>query len=52
MDLPSGTILEKKHIEFKKPGDGILANQFRHVIGKKLLVDLSRDEKLIWGVLE
>jgi len=40
------TILKSKHLSFKKPGDGIRADMYRKVIGKKIRVELPKDTKL------
>lgn len=45
-DLPAGTVLEMIHLAFKKPGDGIEANEYRNLLGKELVRSVSYDEKL------
>jgi N,N'-diacetyllegionaminate synthase len=47
-DLPAGTILEKQHLAYKKPGDGIRAFEYQKVIGKKLKSAKGKDHKLSW----
>ena len=40
-DLPSGTVLEARHLAFRKPGTGIPAARYRQVIGCRLKRDLA-----------
>ena len=42
--LPKGTILENKHLAFKKPGTGIRADQVSKIIGCRLTRDVSANE--------
>ena len=51
-DLDAGTLIEKKHLAFKKPGDGISASEYQSIIGKKLVRKFNRDHKLEWKDLE
>jgi N-acetylneuraminate synthase len=44
--LPSGTVLKREHLAFKKPGDGIPASEYAAVIGKTLLKNLPENHKL------
>lgn len=46
--LPAGTILERVHLAFKKPGDGIPAARYADVAGRRLRRDLAADHKLDW----
>ena len=46
--LNAGTIINKKHLTFKRPGYGISPKEFELVIGKKLLVNLNEDELIMW----
>ena len=45
-NLSKGKILEFSDLNFKKPGDGISANKFEDYIGKKLTVDVVKNQKL------
>jgi N,N'-diacetyllegionaminate synthase len=45
-DLPSGTVLEAKHLTTKKPGTGIPASKISQVIGSILKRDLQADTLL------
>lgn len=51
-DLKSGTILNLDNIDFKKPGDGIKAYHYKEIIGKQILVDLKKDEKIKLNILK
>ena len=44
-DLKAGTVLSEEHFAYKKPGDGIIANRYRDLIGKKLNRDVNIDDK-------
>jgi N,N'-diacetyllegionaminate synthase len=43
-DLEAGTILEEKHLAYKRPANGIPPKEIHRIIGKKLLHDIRRDE--------
>lgn len=47
MPLASGTLLETRHLAFKKPGDGLPAAHFERVIGRRLNRDLLADELIL-----
>ena len=44
--LKKKTILKLKHLNFKKPGDGIRADMYKKIIGKKIKMELPKDTKL------
>ena len=46
-DLNKGHILTLQDLDYKKPGDGIRADKYRLFIGKKLLKDIKKEEKII-----
>jgi len=46
-DLAAGTILEEQHVDAKKPGTGIPANELPRVVGKRLRRSVSRDEMIL-----
>ncbi|MFX1391956.1 MAG: N-acetylneuraminate synthase family protein [Promethearchaeota archaeon] len=48
-DLPKSKILTLEDLAFKKPGDGIRADKYNEIIGKKLLKDVLKDEKIIFN---
>jgi N,N'-diacetyllegionaminate synthase len=43
--LGAGTVLERAHFAFKKPGDGIPAAQWKMLVGRKLIRDVPADHK-------
>jgi N,N'-diacetyllegionaminate synthase len=43
-NIKSGTIIELKHLGFKRPASGILPKDIELVIGKKLVNDIAKDE--------
>ena len=45
-NLKKGITIDKTHLAYKKPGDGLKVNQYRFIIGKRLLRDISKDEKI------
>lgn len=47
-DLKAGTILTMDNLDFLRPNNGIDARDFNNVLGKILLVDVNRGEKLDW----
>jgi N-acetylneuraminate synthase len=44
-DLAEGTEIERHHLAFKKPGDGISAARYREFIGRRVVRSLLRDHK-------
>ena len=45
-DLDENSILQEKHIGFKRPANGLSPNMIEKVIGKKLLKSMRKDEAL------
>lgn len=45
-NLNKGHILELKDLNFKKPGNGIRADKYKEIIGKKLLKNVIKNEKI------
>ena len=43
-DLKAGTIVEEKHLGYKRPASGIAPKHVHLVIGKTLLADIGKDE--------
>jgi hypothetical protein len=43
LDLRTGTVLQAKHLTFKKPGTGIPADRLEDVIGRKLARAVKAD---------
>jgi len=52
INLKKGTVIEKSMLSFKKPGDGIPANEYERVIGKELNRDIEVNEKLNWDMMK
>ena len=50
-DLKKDSIINPTDLSFMRPGDGILANQFKNICGMKLNTDLSKNHKLTWDDL-
>lgn len=48
LDLPAGTILEKRHLAAKRPGAGIAPAEAEHFLGRRLVRSLSVDELIQW----
>ena len=48
-DLPKGIRIEEKHIETKKPCLGIPAAEYKNLIGKVTVRNISKDEFINWG---
>lgn len=44
-ELPVGTVLERHHFAFKKPGDGIPAKDYRSLIGCRCTRPMVKDEQ-------
>jgi sialic acid synthase SpsE len=44
--LKKNTIIRLKHLNFKKPGDGIRADNYKKIIGKKIKTDLPQNKQL------
>ena len=44
--ISKNTKISFKHLNFKKPGDGIRADNYKKILGKKLKVNLEKDSKL------
>ncbi len=51
-DIRKGTIIEEKHLAYKKPGDGIPAREYLDLIGKKTIVDINVNEQLKYENME
>ena len=44
--LAAGTVIEKHHLAFKKPGTGIPASEYTELLGKRILHDCASNEML------
>ncbi|MCF2141424.1 MAG: N-acetylneuraminate synthase family protein [Candidatus Lokiarchaeota archaeon] len=51
-NLPKGKILEISDLDFKKPGNGIRADKYHEIIGKKLKCDINHNEQILYSFLE
>jgi len=51
VDIPAGTKLKRKMLTFKRPGDNIPPNQLDSILRSKTLVNIKRNEILLWGML-
>ena len=45
-DIPAATILNRGHLAFKKPGDGIPAARHKNIVGRRVRRDLPANHKL------
>ncbi len=52
VDIPQGTKLTFNHITFKKPGTGIPASEYKKIIGKRTLRDISQGEMITYKDIE
>lgn len=50
--IPEGTILDRKHFQLKKPGNGVPAGDLPLIVGKRLRRDLAAGQKLSIGDVE
>lgn len=50
-DLQKGTILSLDDLDFKKSDCGIKVNKYLDVIGKKLVINVNKDEEIIYEML-
>lgn len=50
--LNEGDILQFDDLSFKKPGDGIRADNFKSVLGKRLLKKVEKDDKIFYDILD
>ena len=50
-EIAAGAIIEAHHLAFKKPGNGIPANRFKDLIGKKAINKIPKNAMLYWNML-
>jgi len=43
-DIPSGTVIQMKHISAKRPGTGLPPSMMDKVLGKMLRVNLKKED--------
>jgi len=51
-NIHAGTIIEEKHLAYKKPGDGIPAGEFQKLVGKKTRNNIPANTKLKWSIFD
>ena len=51
-DLLKGHILKYEDLDFKKPGDGVRADKYKEIIGKKLNKNLQKNDKILFEFFE
>jgi len=50
-EIAAGTIIEEHHLAFKKPGNGIPANRFQDLIGRKAIKKIQKNKMIDWKML-
>lgn len=45
-DIEAGTVIEENMLAFKKPGDGIRADEYKSILGRKLNVRVNKNTKI------
>ncbi|MFX1277392.1 MAG: SAF domain-containing protein, partial [Promethearchaeota archaeon] len=50
-DLKEGHVLEYEDLAFKKPGNGIRADNYKEIIGKRLQKNILKDEQIHYNNL-
>ena len=48
-DISKGTVIERKHLTWKRPAFGISPQFINDLLGKKAMVDIKKDEILFWN---
>lgn len=51
-DIPTGTIIEEKHLVCLRPNHGIDARDYDQLIGKRTNINLAAHQRLEWGYFE
>jgi len=49
--IKEGELLQKKDLDFKRPGTGIKPDELKYVLGRKVNKDINEDELINWGDL-
>jgi N,N'-diacetyllegionaminate synthase len=52
VDLPPGTIIEKHHIGFKRPSNGLNPNYYDNILGKKISKEIKVDQPFQFNNIE
>jgi len=50
-EIAAGTIIEEHHLAFRKPGNGIPANRFQDLIGRKAIKKIQKNKMIDWKML-
>jgi sialic acid synthase SpsE len=50
-DIPKGTVIEEKHLTWKRPASGVSPKFIKEVIGKTSLTDIQEDDVIYWNLL-
>ena len=50
-DIPKGTKLEFFHFAFKKPGEGISASEYQHILGKTSAIKINKNDLILENML-
>lgn len=45
-NLATGTRLDRRHLSFKKPGDGILASEYRSLLGRTMVRSILKNQQI------
>ena len=51
-DINKSEVITKKHLAFKKPGDGILAREYKELLGKRMKVGIKKNRQFKWEDFE
>jgi len=51
-DIKSGTILDEKMIDIRRPGNGIQPIDYERVLGRKVIKNISKESPINWNMLE
>ena len=51
-DISNGTVIDKKMLTFKRPGDGISPDDIDKLLGKKTVKNIKEDEQIEWEIIQ
>jgi N,N'-diacetyllegionaminate synthase len=51
-DINESEIITKRHLAFKKPGDGIPASEYRKILGGRMKIDVKKNCQFKWEDFE
>lgn len=49
--IPSGTVIQKEMLTFKRPGTGISPSEVNSILGRRAVCDIPEDEVLKYGMI-